>query len=77
MTKEQAAQNNLGFRVKQYDHFVRLRRNTDLWGRMMLLKPDRKYKHRKFLISHKYFVHDVLKSLFAVSILDDQDFPDY
>jgi hypothetical protein len=44
---------------------------------MMLLKPDRKYKQRKFLISHKYFVHDTMKNLFAVALLEDQDFSDY
>jgi hypothetical protein len=42
----------------------------------MLLKPDRKYKQRKFLVSHKYFVHDMLKNLFAVAMLEDSDFPD-
>ncbi len=56
---------------------MRQRRTFDQWGRMMLLKPDRKYKQRKFLISHKYFVHDVMKSLFAVALLEDQDFSDY
>ena len=44
---------------------------------MMLLKPDRKYKQRKFMISHKYFVHDAMKNLFAVALLEDQDFSDY
>lgn len=67
---------NTGFRPRQYDHFVRQRRNTDLWGRAMLLKPDRKYKQKKFLISHKYFVHDMLRNLFAVSLLEDEDFSD-
>jgi hypothetical protein len=56
---------------------VKLRKSTDLWGRALLLKPDRNYKHRKFLISHKYFVHETLKNLFAVSLLDDSDFPDF
>ena len=71
------AGSNSGFRPRQYDHFVRMRRNADMWGRTMLLKPDRKYKQKKFLISHKYFVHDVLKNLFAVSLLEDSDFSDY
>ena len=77
-TPKQAAKdpNNSGFKPRQYDHFVRMRRNSDMWGRMMLLKPDLKYKQRKFLISHKYFVHDTLKTLFAVSMLDDTDFTD-
>ena len=43
----------------------------------MLLKPDRKYKQRKFLISHKYFVHDTMKTLFAVAMMEDKDFSDY
>lgn len=73
----QQAVSNTGYRPRQYDHFVRQRKATDLWGRCLLLKPDRKYKQRKFLISHKYFVHDMLKNLFAVSLLEDSDFPDY
>ena len=44
---------------------------------MMLLKPDRKYKQSKFLISHKYFVHDTLKNLFAIALYEDSDFVDY
>ena len=44
---------------------------------MLLLKPDRKYKQRKFLISHKYFVHDTMKNLLALALLEDQDFLDY
>jgi hypothetical protein len=48
-----------------------------MWGRMMLLKPDRKYKQSKFLISHKYFLHDTLKNLFAISLYEDSDFIDY
>ena len=56
---------------------MRQKRTYDQWGRMMLLKPDRKYKQRKFLISHKYFVHDTMKNLFAVALLEDQDFSDY
>ena len=43
---------------------------------MMLLKPDRKYKETKFWVTHMYFVHEFLKSVFAVSFLDDSDFPD-
>ncbi len=43
----------------------------------MLLKPDRKYKQRQFLISHKYFVHDTLKSLFSIALMEDSDFSDY
>jgi hypothetical protein len=66
-----------GFKMRQYDHFVKIRKMTDMWGRSLLLKPDRKYKQRKFLISHKYFVHDVLKNLFAVSMLEEDDFEDY
>lgn len=65
-----------GFKPRQYDHFVKQRRIADLWGRCLLLKPDRKYKQRKFLVSHKYFVHDMLKNLFAVAMLEDADFPD-
>lgn len=72
----QPASNN-GYKPRQYEYFVRQRKATDMWGRCMLMKPDRKYKQRKFLISHKYFVHDILKNLFAVSLLDDSDFPDY
>ncbi len=44
---------------------------------MFLLKPDRKYKESKFWMTHMYFVHDFLKNIFAVSLLDDSDFPDY
>jgi len=72
-----AKQASSGFKSRQYDHFVKMRRMSDLWGRCLLLKPDRKYKQRKFLISHKYFVHDVFKNLFAVSMLEDEDFEDY
>ena len=65
------------FKRRNYDHFVRQRRNFDTWGRMMLLKPDRKYKETKFWMTHMYFIHDFLKNLFAISMLDDSDFPDY
>ena len=43
---------------------------------MLLTKPDRKYKETKFWLTHMYFVHDFLKSFFAVSMLDDADFQD-
>ena len=43
----------------------------------MLLKPDRKYKDTKFWMTHIYYVHDFLRSFFAVSFLNDEDFPDY
>jgi hypothetical protein len=75
--KNPAKQASSGFKSRQYDHFVKMRGMSDLWGRCLLLKPDRKYKQRKFLISHKYFVHDVFKNLFAVSMLEDEDFEDY
>jgi hypothetical protein len=71
------AVNPPSYKSRQYDHFVRQRRTYDMWGRMLLLKPDRKYKQSKFLTSHKYFVHDTLKNLFAISLLEDGDFADY
>ena len=72
-----APQHNNQLKQRQYDHFIKLRRNADQWGRMMLMKPNRKYKQRKFLISHKYFVHDTMKNLFAIALMDDSDFSDY
>ena len=75
--KQAGAVNPPSYKSRQYDHFVRQRRTHDMWGRMLLLKPDRKYKQSKFLISHKYFVHDTLKNLFAISLLEDGDFADY
>lgn len=62
---------------REYDHFVRQRRNMDKWGRMMLLKPDRKYKYSKFYLTHIYYVHEFLKNMFAISMLEESDFSDY
>eukprot|EP00347_Sterkiella_histriomuscorum_P012473 403368442 len=72
--QQQKSQKNIPKR--QYDHFIRQRRNFDTWGRMMLLKPDRKYKETKFWLTHMYFVHDFLKSVLAISFFEDSDFPD-
>jgi len=44
---------------------------------MMLLKPNRRYKNTKFWETQAYFIHDFLKTLFAVSFLEDTDFSDY
>ena len=76
-TQIKGAVNPPSYKSRQYDHFVRQRRTHDMWGRMLLLKPDRKYKQSKFLVSHKYFVHDTLKNLFAISLLEDADFADF
>ncbi|CDW75265.1 beach domain-containing protein [Stylonychia lemnae] len=61
---------------RQYDHFVRQRRNADSWGRMFLLKPDRRYKQTNFWMTHMYFIHDFMKSMLAVGFLEDSDFSD-
>ena len=44
---------------------------------MILLKPDRKYKDTKFWMTHMYYVHEFMKNVFAISLLEDADFSDY
>lgn len=58
------------------NYFVAQRRNIDSWGRMMLLKPNRKALDYEAWIFYDYFVHDFLNKAFAVSLLNDEDFPD-
>ena len=75
-----AYQKNYGKSVenpKKRKMMVRQRRTIDSWGRMMLIKPDRKY-HRSLV--YKYydnFINDYIKKMFAVSLLHDEDFSDY
>jgi hypothetical protein len=43
---------------------------------MMLLKPNRKALDYEAWVFYDYFVHDFLNKAFAVSLLNDEDFPD-
>ena len=43
----------------------------------MLMKPDRKYKHSKFYLTHIYYVHDFMKKLLAVAMLEEDDFREF
>jgi hypothetical protein len=44
---------------------------------MMLLKPDRKYTRSFVYKYYDNFINDYIKKMFAVSLLHDEDFPDY
>jgi hypothetical protein len=43
---------------------------------MMLLKPNRKALDYPSWVFYDYFVFDFLNKAFAVSLLNDEDFPD-
>jgi hypothetical protein len=47
-----------------------------MWGRMMIMKPDRKYKTSKFYLTHIYYIQEFLQNLFAVAMLEEEDFRD-
>ena len=47
------------------------RRVLDSWGRMMLLKPNRKALDYETWLFYDYFVYFFLKKLFAVSMLNE------
>lgn len=56
-----------------FGYFVKLRKQTDTWGRKMLLKPNRKYRTRRFWQTHLYVLHDFLGKMTAVNMLDMQE----
>ena len=69
--------NNIFTNASSNNYFVKQRRTLDKWNRMMLTKPDRNYYKNKGWMYYDYFVFDFLNKVFAVSLLDDEDFPDY
>lgn len=44
---------------------------------MMFLKPNRKAINYDTWLFYDYYVHDYLNKVFAVSLLNDEDLPDY
>eukprot|EP00353_Schmidingerella_taraikaensis_P005395 CAMPEP_0185570738 /NCGR_PEP_ID=MMETSP0434-20130131/2942_1 /TAXON_ID=626734 ORGANISM="Favella taraikaensis, Strain Fe Narragansett Bay" /NCGR_SAMPLE_ID=MMETSP0434 /ASSEMBLY_ACC=CAM_ASM_000379 /LENGTH=120 /DNA_ID=CAMNT_0028185939 /DNA_START=1370 /DNA_END=1732 /DNA_ORIENTATION=- len=56
--------------------FVTQRRAVDKWGRMMLLKPNRKYYKDKSKVFFDYHVHDYMDQMLALSLLKDEDYED-
>lgn len=48
----------------------------DKWGRMMLIKPNRKALRYDNWLYYDYFIFDYLNKMFAASMLKDEDFPD-
>lgn len=56
--------------------FVTQRRVVDKWGRMMLLKPNRKYFKGESKVYFDYHVHDYLDKMLALSLLKDDDYDD-
>ncbi len=56
--------------------FVKQRRVMDAWGRMMLMKPNRKQLEYEAWQYWDYYVYDYLSKTFAVSLLNDEDFHD-
>lgn len=68
----QMAHNTIVMNPKQKQYFLSQRRNTDTWGRMMLLKPNRRALDYNAWLYYDYFVHDFLQKVFAVSLLNDK-----
>ena len=56
--------------------FVTQRRIVDKWGRMMLLKPNRKYFKEKSNVLFDYHAHDYMDQMLALSLLKDEDYDD-
>lgn len=56
--------------------FVTQRRIVDKWGRMMLLKPNRKYFAEKSNVLFDYHAHDYMDQMLALSLLKDEDYDD-
>jgi hypothetical protein len=54
------AHNTIVMNPKQKQYFLSQRRNTDTWGRMMLLKPNRRALDYDAWLYYDYFVHDFL-----------------
>jgi len=48
----------------------------DKWGRMMLIKPNRKALQYTNWLYYDYYIFDYLSKMFAASLLKDEDFPD-
>ena len=48
----------------------------DSWGRMLLLKPNHKALEYTAWLYYDYFVTDFFNKLFAVSLLNDDNFHD-
>lgn len=55
---------------------MKQRRVLDRWGRMMLLMPNRKYHSEKIVEFYDFYVHDYLDKMFALSLLNDEDYND-
>jgi hypothetical protein len=55
---------------------MKQRRVADSWGRMMLLKPNRKALNFDTWVYYDYYVFDFLNKIFAVSLLNDDEFND-
>lgn len=55
---------------------MKQRRVADSWGRMMLLKPNRKALNFENWVYYDYYVYDFLNKIFAVSLLNDDEFND-
>ena len=53
--------------------FVKLRQQTDRWGRKLLIKPNRKYYQGSHSMFYKYVAQEYLNKLFAVSLLEDTE----
>jgi hypothetical protein len=48
----------------------------DKWGRMMLIKANRKALKYTNWLYYDYYIFDYLNKMFAASLLKDEDFPD-
>lgn len=48
----------------------------DKWGRMMLLQPNRNYFRDPSNVYYEYHKYDYLDKIFAISMLDDEDYDD-
>jgi hypothetical protein len=48
----------------------------DKWGRMMLIKANRKALQYNNWLYYDYYIFDYLNKMFAASLLKDEDFPD-
>lgn len=57
-------------------YFVSQRRNTDSWGRMLLLKPNRKALDYTTWLYYDYCVIDFLNKMFTMSLINDDESPD-
>ena len=63
--------------IRKKKSLMRQRRTIDNWGRILILKPDRQYLQSMVYKYYDYVVEDYMKKLFAVSLLNDDEFPDF